>query len=85
MQAILCSLQVLAFIKGTRTEPQCGFSYQMLTILNREGVDYELLNVLDEQYNPGLRETVKTYSEWPTIPQVSKLYNVSRLFPVMDN
>ncbi|CAK9222616.1 unnamed protein product [Sphagnum troendelagicum] len=61
---------VVAFIKGTRTSPQCGFSHRVLTILNDLGVDYETLNVLDEDHNPGVREAIKKYSEWPTIPQV---------------
>lgn len=61
---------MVAFIKGTRTAPQCGFSHRVLTMLNEARVNYEVVNVLDEQYNPGLRETIKTYSDWPTIPQV---------------
>ncbi|KAL4424520.1 hypothetical protein ABPG77_010100 [Micractinium sp. CCAP 211/92] len=61
---------VVAFVKGTRTQPQCGFSHQVLTILTESGADFEVVNVLDEVYNPGLREAIKTYSAWPTIPQV---------------
>lgn len=63
-------LQVVAFIKGTRTQPQCGFSFKVLTLLNEARTDYEVVDVLDEQYNPGVREAIKTYSQWPTIPQV---------------
>ncbi len=46
----LCSprLQVVAFIKGTRTQPQCGFSHKMLTLLNTLKAEYEVVNVLDE-------------------------------------
>ncbi|GMH43435.1 hypothetical protein BSKO_11357 [Bryopsis sp. KO-2023] len=62
--------EVLAIIKGTRMEPQCGFSYKLLSILNQQGADYRVLNVLDEVYNPGLREAIKVYSQWPTIPQL---------------
>ena len=62
--------QVVAFIKGTRTAPQCGFSYKVLTMLNEARSDYEVVNVLDEQFNPGVREAIKSYSQWPTIPQV---------------
>eukprot|EP00252_Welwitschia_mirabilis_P007326 TRINITY_DN1857_c0_g3_i2.p1 TRINITY_DN1857_c0_g3~~TRINITY_DN1857_c0_g3_i2.p1 ORF type:complete len:313 (-),score=40.01 TRINITY_DN1857_c0_g3_i2:202-1140(-) len=62
--------KVVAFIKGSRNAPQCGFSHQVLTLLNELGVDYESLNVLDEEHNPGLRETLKVYSNWPTFPQV---------------
>merc|ERR1712130_651420 len=57
-------------LKCTRSQPQCGFSYKVLSMLNEVGADYEVLNVLDEQYNPGLREAIKTYSQWPTIPQL---------------
>ncbi|CAD7702129.1 unnamed protein product [Ostreobium quekettii] len=62
--------KVVAFIKGTRTKPECGFSYQVLTLLNKSQVDYEVVNVLDEVHNPGVRDAVKNYSQWPTIPQV---------------
>ena len=62
--------KVVAFIKGSRTSPQCGFSHRVLTILNEHGIDYESVNVLDEDHNSGLREAIKVYSQWPTIPQV---------------
>ncbi|XP_002982642.2 bifunctional monothiol glutaredoxin-S16, chloroplastic [Selaginella moellendorffii] len=61
---------VVAFIKGSRTAPQCGFSHRVLTILEQQGVDYETVNVLDEEHNSGVREAIKSYSQWPTIPQV---------------
>ncbi|KAG0613350.1 hypothetical protein M758_6G096500 [Ceratodon purpureus] len=67
---VVKELKVVAFIKGTRTAPQCGFSHRVLTILNEQGADYEVLNVLDEDHNPGLREAIKKYSQWPTIPQL---------------
>lgn len=62
--------KVVAFIKGSRTAPQCGFSHRVLTILNEHGIDYESVNVLDEEHNSGLREALKVYSQWPTIPQI---------------
>jgi Grx4 family monothiol glutaredoxin len=62
--------RIVAFVKGTRTQPQCGFSYQMLTTLNALKAEYEVVNVLDEVHNPGLREAIKEYSAWPTIPQL---------------
>lgn len=67
---VVKEVPVVAFIKGTRTAPQCGFSHRVLTILNENGVDFEVVNVLDEHYNPGLREAIKQYSQWPTIPQL---------------
>lgn len=42
----------------------------MLQILNENKADFEVVNVLDDVYNPGLREAIKTYSQWPTIPQL---------------
>lgn len=62
--------QVVAFIKGTRSAPECGFSKRMVLNLEECGVEYEVVNVLDATYNPGLREEIKTYSAWPTIPQL---------------
>lgn len=63
--------RVVAFVKGTRYEPACGFSYKVLTTLTEiSGQDFEVVNVLDEVYNPGLRDAIKDYSQWPTIPQV---------------
>jgi monothiol glutaredoxin len=57
----------LLFMKGTPSQPQCGFSYQVVRILHAEGVDFDAINVLD---NPEVREGIKAYSEWPTIPQL---------------
>lgn len=62
--------KVVAFIKGSRSAPQCGFSQRVVGILESEGVDYESVDVLDEEYNSGLRETLKKYSNWPTFPQI---------------
>jgi len=62
--------KVVAFIKGTRSAPQCGFSYKMLQVLNESRTEYEVLNVLDDFHNPGLRDAIKAYSQWPTIPQL---------------
>ena len=61
---------VVAFIKGSRSAPLCGFSQRVVGILESEGVDYESIDVLDEEFNHGLRETLKKYSNWPTFPQV---------------
>lgn len=74
--------QVVAFVKGTRRQPQCGFSYKVLSMLNELGANYEVLNVLDEVYNPGLREAIKEYSQWPTIPQVCRK---RALYPTVRN
>ncbi|XP_028760937.1 bifunctional monothiol glutaredoxin-S16, chloroplastic isoform X1 [Neltuma alba] len=62
--------KVVAFIKGSRSAPLCGFSQRVIGILESEGVDYESVDVLDEEHNCGLRETLKKYSNWPTFPQI---------------
>lgn len=62
--------KVVAFIKGSRSAPLCGFSQRVISILENERVDYESVDVLDEEYNYGLRETLKRYSNWPTFPQI---------------
>jgi monothiol glutaredoxin len=58
---------VMLFMKGTREAPQCGFSAQVVKILDSYGVDYATMNVLDDW---DLREGIKSYSNWPTIPQL---------------
>ena len=58
---------VLLFMKGTPTFPQCGFSSVVVQVLDYLGVEYQAVNVLDNQ---DVREGVKTYSDWPTIPQL---------------
>lgn len=70
IDAVVKSNKVVAFIKGTRTQPQCGFSHRVMTLLNELRANYEVVNVLDDLYNPGLREAIKEFSQWPTIPQV---------------
>ncbi|KAK8925676.1 hypothetical protein KSP39_PZI018524 [Platanthera zijinensis] len=62
--------EVVAFIKGSRSSPQCGFSQRVVSILESHGVNFECVDVLDEEYNFGLRDTLKKYSNWPTFPQV---------------
>jgi len=59
--------KVALFMKGTPKFPQCGFSSQVVQILNYLGVDYEGVNVLENQ---ALREGIKSFSNWPTIPQL---------------
>ena len=67
-------LQAVAFVKGTRFQPQCGFSYKVLSMLTELRADFEVVNVLDEQFNPGVRDAIKEYSQWPTIPQVCDIH-----------
>jgi monothiol glutaredoxin len=63
----LKSNDVVLFMKGTPQFPQCGFSGQVVQILDHVGVGYKGLNVLE---SADLRNGIKTYSNWPTIPQL---------------
>jgi monothiol glutaredoxin len=58
---------VVLFMKGTPTFPQCGFSSQVVQILDYLKVDYKGVNVLE---NSDVRDGIKAYSNWPTIPQL---------------
>ncbi len=61
------SQDVVLFMKGTPGFPQCGFSGQVVQILDYLGVDYKGVNVLT---STDLRQGIKEYSNWPTIPQL---------------
>ena len=61
------SNDVVLFMKGTPQFPMCGFSAQVVQILDHVGASYKGLNVLDSDE---LRQGVKAYSNWPTIPQL---------------
>jgi monothiol glutaredoxin len=58
---------VVLFMKGTADQPQCGFSNQVVRILDHLGVDYADVNVLADD---SIRQGIKTFSSWPTIPQL---------------
>lgn len=58
---------VVLFMKGTRQAPQCGFSARVIQMLDSLGAPYETVNVLAD---PGVREGIKEFSQWPTIPQL---------------
>ena len=58
---------VVLFMKGTKTMPQCGFSSRVAGVLNFMGVEYADVNVLADE---GVRQGIKDYSDWPTIPQL---------------
>ena len=61
------SNDVLLFMKGTPGFPQCGFSAVTVQILSHLGVKFKAVNVLED---PEIREGIKTYSNWPTVPQL---------------
>jgi monothiol glutaredoxin len=58
---------VVLFLKGTPDFPQCGFSGQVVQVLDYIGVDYKGINVLASDE---MRQGIKEYSNWPTIPQL---------------
>ncbi|MFL9841762.1 Grx4 family monothiol glutaredoxin [Sphingomonas sp. ST-64] len=58
---------VVLFMKGTPLFPQCGFSNRAVSILSHLGVDFESVDVLQDQE---VRQGIKTFSDWPTIPQL---------------
>jgi monothiol glutaredoxin len=63
----LKSSDVVLFMKGTPQFPQCGFSGQVVQILDHLGVPYKGINILDSEE---LRQGIKAFSNWPTIPQL---------------
>ena len=64
---IVKSHDVVLFMKGTALVPQCGFSSRAIAILDRLGAGYETVDVLQD---PEIRQGIKEYSQWPTIPQL---------------
>ena len=58
---------IMVFMKGNKLMPQCGFSNNVVQILNVLGVPFETVDVLAD---PDIRQGIKEYSNWPTIPQV---------------
>lgn len=58
---------VVLFMKGSKDFPQCGFSAQVVQIMDMLGVDFKDINVLDDM---AIREGIKEYSDWQTIPQL---------------
>lgn len=59
--------KILVFMKGNKLMPQCGFSNNVVQILNTLGVPFETVDVLADS---DIRQGIKEYSSWPTIPQV---------------
>ncbi len=59
--------KILVFMKGTPSFPMCGFSAATVQVLDSYNVPYESVNILED---PAIREGIKRYSNWPTIPQV---------------
>ncbi|MEO1429010.1 MAG: Grx4 family monothiol glutaredoxin [Cyanobacteria bacterium J06632_19] len=59
--------KIMLFMKGSKLMPMCGFSNNVVQILNSLGVPYETFDILEDKE---MRQGIKDYSNWPTIPQV---------------
>ena len=58
---------IMLYMKGTKEQPMCGFSSQVVNILNQHSVVFQDVNILE---NPEIRTNLSAYSNWPTIPQL---------------
>ena len=67
IQDIIDNNEVLLFMKGTPVMPQCGFSAAVVGVLSHMGIKYNSVNVLEDSE---IREGIKEFSDWPTIPQL---------------
>ncbi|GAD55387.1 MAG: monothiol glutaredoxin [Limimaricola cinnabarinus] len=67
IEELVTSNDVVLFMKGTKTMPQCGFSSRVAGVLNFMGLEFRDVNVLEDN---DIRQGIKDYSEWPTIPQL---------------
>ncbi|MCR9126123.1 MAG: Grx4 family monothiol glutaredoxin [Rhodobacteraceae bacterium] len=67
IQETITQNDVVLFMKGTKSMPQCGFSSRVAGVLNYMGVEFADVNVLADD---GIRQGIKEFSEWPTIPQL---------------
>ena len=67
IESLIKSSPVMVFMKGNKLMPQCGFSNNVVQILNALGISFETFDVLSDME---IREGIKEFSDWPTIPQV---------------
>ncbi|MFZ4665361.1 MAG: Grx4 family monothiol glutaredoxin [Prochlorotrichaceae cyanobacterium] len=67
IEALIKQDKIMVFMKGNKLMPQCGFSNNVVQILNILGVPFQTFDVLSD---PEVRQGIKAYSNWPTIPQV---------------
>jgi Grx4 family monothiol glutaredoxin len=66
IKSMLAAQDVILFMKGTRTEPRCGFSAKVVQALDAIGVEYATFDILQDE---PIRQGLKEYSQWPTYPQ----------------
>ena len=67
IKADITANKIMLYMKGNKDMPMCGFSNQVVHILNQTGVQFEAKNVLEDEV---LRQAIKEFSDWPTIPQL---------------
>lgn len=67
LKALINKSKVMIFMKGDRKAPRCGFSKKIIEVINGTGVQYETFDILSDEE---VRQGLKTYSDWPTYPQV---------------
>jgi monothiol glutaredoxin len=67
IESLIQSSPIVVFMKGTKLMPQCGFSNNVVQILNALGLQFETFDVLSDME---IRQGIKEFSDWPTIPQV---------------
>lgn len=67
IKQIITENNVVLFMKGTKAMPQCGFSSRVAGVLNNMGIEFADVDVLADD---GIRQGIKEYSDWPTIPQL---------------
>ena len=67
IESLIQSSPIVVFMKGTKLMPQCGFSNNVVQILNSLGLPFETFDVLSDME---IRQGIKEFSDWPTIPQV---------------
>ena len=67
IKEMITKKDVVLFMKGTKSMPQCGFSSRVAGVLNYMGVEFADVNVLEDE---NIRQGIKDFSDWPTIPQL---------------
>jgi len=70
IQDLVQSNEVVLFMKGTASFPMCGFSGRALQVLKASGVDTKTITTVNVLEDQAIREGIKTFSNWPTIPQL---------------
>ena len=67
IETLITSSKVFLFMKGTPAQPQCGFSAQVVHILNDQHISFKSFDILEDE---NMRQAIKEYTNWPTIPQL---------------